>query len=168
MITTSVVPDFALGLAKDTRAGIESAELDKWPAEQLALYNVTCRSMRDLFVSARKNIEAELFDGVDAKAFVARYEKTIGLLDAILAQATPVAQTVKIGRRTEAAEELVSNFKALAGAATELHRFLSAMLAIANAPGREIDWRKIEESEAAYQRGETKPFRPLADGKPFR
>ena len=57
-------------------------------------------------------------------------------------------------------EELIHESMLLTGVARELQGFLWAALAKASSPFPEVDWDNIRTAEAAYERGETVPFRP--------
>jgi hypothetical protein len=161
MTLATIVPDDTLGFARRMSADIEPSKIKELRADTLLNYNFACKLLRVIFASARKSVEADLREGVDAKEFAKKSEKTIGELDAIFDVMRRVALSVQVGQLSPQAAEFIANFRDLACSVESLRGFMVQAVSVAKAPAHEIDWQKMEESAPAYTRGETKPFRRL-------
>jgi hypothetical protein len=121
-----------------------------------------CNFIQTLFRTARTSIESTLRQGVDAKAFAAKYEQSISTLDTVKGAVSRVLARLKGNRLPALGEELISRYEDLNTDLVNLRQFLLEALEKAKNPLRPIDWQHVREVEEAYARGETKPFRKIA------
>ena len=56
------------------------------------------------------------------------------------------------------AEQVIASYRALMDDVMSLREFLANVVAKAKMPARPFDWKRAQEAEAAFARGETKPF----------
>jgi hypothetical protein len=123
---------------------------------------VVCNFLQTLFRTARASIESDLSQGVDAKAFAARYEQLVSTLDTEVAAISRTLARWKRSRLPARGEELISLCEQLNTDLASLRQFLVEALEKATKPSRPIDWQHVREVEEAYARGETKPLRKIA------
>jgi hypothetical protein len=143
----------------------EAAEkVEVLTAEQLSNWNRGCDFLRSLNKQARQSIEEVLCQGVDAKAFVAGFEGELAALSRVASITGRVLTIARNSPLPPEGEEFVANYRALLDEVLSLHQFLADAVAKAKAPRRSIDWQRVHEVEAAYARGETKPFQPSSKG----
>jgi hypothetical protein len=160
MAAATCVADLALGFAAKMTEVLEA--VPELTAEEVSVVIRTCRFLRDLFTEARRSAEAALAAGACAQAFAAKYENTVADLDATLRIVERMLTQARTNPLPALTEELVSNYQSLRGDLTGFRQFLGEALAKVKTPVRPIDWKRIQEAETAYARGETKPFQRLA------
>jgi hypothetical protein len=158
MATATVLPDMALQFAERMSEALEPGRVEELSVQEVSAAILTCSFLRNLFSMVRQSIETALSDGVDAKSFAAKYERAVPELDKIMATTARVVQKARTSHLPPPTEELVTNYQALGEALADLRHFLVEVLAKVKAPVRPIDWTRVQEAEAAYARGETKPF----------
>jgi hypothetical protein len=138
------------------------ASVEELSTEDVDTTLAACNFIQTLFRTARASIESALRQGVDAKVFVAKYERAVGTLDTVKGAVSRVLARLK-GRRLPArGEELISRYEDLDTDLASLRQFLLDALEKAKKPLRPIDRQRVREVEEAYARGETKPFRKTA------
>jgi hypothetical protein len=153
-----MVSDLAVGFAETMARTLERGRVEELTPEEVSTALQMCGVLQDLFNRARRSIEEELSRGVDARAFAARYEQAVAELEAVLAATRRVVMNARTDLLPPSAEQFVSSYRALLDDMLSLHRFLAEAVAKASLPVRPIDWQRVQEAEAAYARGETKPF----------
>jgi hypothetical protein len=158
MATATLPPDPLLGLAVKWADAFEEVQVEALTPEQVSAAILACRFLRDLFAMARRSIEASLGAGVDAQAFAAQYEPTVTDLDTLVRTVDRVVAAARTSLPPTRSEEFVSQHHSLGAEIAGLRQFLLEALAKAKTPVRPMDWKRAQESEAAYTRGETKPF----------
>jgi hypothetical protein len=157
MATATVFPDLAVGLVEKMAEAFGDHKVQELPPEEIAAATSICRAIRHLFTAARHSVERSLSEGVDVKAFTARYDPTLSSLELISVSVARVAASA--GPAPDLAGEFLSELRALGGDVADLQHLLGEALSKAKAPLRPIDWDRVREAEAAYARGETKPVR---------
>jgi hypothetical protein len=141
--------DFTEKIARDAETG----KIAEWPADQVAIVIQASTFLRDLFRSARDSIKVMLSQGVDAQAFAEKYDRAITDLDRISATVARVllkCQSIPI-------REFTGTFQAMSDEVTSLRTFLEAAVTKART-SHVIDWNRVQQAQAAYSRGETKPW----------
>lgn len=123
---------------------------------------LACDFIQNLFKTARASIGSALRQGVNARAFAAKYERSAVVLDTVKDAVSRVLEKVKESRLPALGEELISRYEDLNTDLANLRQILQEVIAAANKPSRPIDRQHIREVEEAYSRGETKPLRKIA------
>ncbi|MHB1423556.1 MAG: hypothetical protein ACYC3I_10250 [Gemmataceae bacterium] len=160
MAVATFETDIAAGTAESVdRVFASTKELS---AEDVDTALFACNFIQTLFRTARRSIENTLGQGVDAKAFAARYERAISTLDTVKGAVSRVLAKLKGSRLPARGEELISRYEDLDTDLASLRQFLLEALEKAKKPLRPIDWQRVRDVEEAYARGETKPFRKTA------
>jgi hypothetical protein len=162
MLCATFVPDLALGFAEKMSATVEKVEEFSESDGETAV--LACQFLQMLFAKARNSIESMLSEGVEARSFVTQYERTAAELADI---ATAIEQAVARSRSRPAramANAFIANYQALGQEIESLRQMLVEALAKAKAIPRPIDWQRVQEVEAAYQQGATKPFQRSSNG----
>ncbi len=147
----------AAGTTESLDRVVESAE--DLSAEDVRTALDVCDFIRAMFKKSRTSIERALSEGIDAKAFVARYERTVGTLDTVQGAVNRVLTRLKRSALPILGEELLSRYEDLDAEIASLRRLLHEALEKAKRPLRSFDWQHAREVEEAHARGETKPFR---------
>jgi hypothetical protein len=153
-----MVPDLAFEFAETMADAFETRKVEELTSEEVSAAIFACHFLRHLFTMARRSIEECLCAGIDAKAFAARYEKAIVDLEAILGTVERVVTRAQTTPLPPPAEQFISNYRALMDDILNLRQFLVEAVAKAKLPVRPIDWKRAQEAEAAYARGETRPI----------
>ncbi|HTU90454.1 MAG TPA: hypothetical protein VMF69_10305 [Gemmataceae bacterium] len=138
------------------------ASVEELSAEDVHTALVVCDFIQSRFRTARTSIESALCRGVDAKAFVAKYEAAVSTLDTVTEAMNRVLARLRRSRLPALGEELISRYEDLNKDLASHRQFLMEALDKAKKPLRPIDWQHVREVEAAYVRGETKPLRKIA------
>jgi hypothetical protein len=160
MATATMLPDLAVGLAETMADAFETRRVEELTSDEVSAAIFACHFLRDLFAMARRSIADGLARGADARAFAARYEQGVTGLEAVLTATERVVRKARTGPLPPPAEQFLSNYRALMDDILSLHQFLAEAVAKAKLPARPIDQQRVHEAEAAYARGETKPFQP--------
>jgi hypothetical protein len=163
MAPVTLFPDLATGLAATLADALKGRNVDDLSAAEVSAAIFTCSFLRNLVSIARRSIEATLCEGVDAKAFAANSERAIAELDRVRVVAERVAERARTGHLPVLAQEFVTNFQGLERDLTDLRRFLLEAVARAKAPLGPIDLKRLQEAQAAYDRGATRPFRQKSE-----
>jgi hypothetical protein len=150
--------DLAVGMAEKMAQAFETGRLEELTPEQVSIGIRMCGFLQELFAHARRSIEEGLSQGVEAKAFAARYERAVNELEAVLTMTERVVTKARTSQLPPPADQLVSRYRALMDDMISLHQFLAEAVAKAKLPARPMDWNRVQEAEAAFARGETKPF----------
>jgi hypothetical protein len=137
---------------------VVTGKVEELTSEQVSAAIGMCGLLRNLFVDARRSIERGLSQGVDAKEFAAKYEQAVVNLEAVLTTTQKVVTKARIGSLPPPAEQVVASFTALMDDLLSLHQFLAGAVATAKMPHAPVDWKRVQEAKAAYERGETKVF----------
>lgn len=158
------VATFETAIAAGTAESLDRvfASVEELSAEDVDTTLAVCNFIQTLFRTSRASIESALRQGVDAKAFVARYERAVSPLDTVKGAVSRVLAKLKGSRLPARGEELISRYEELDTDLARLRQFLLEALEKAKKPLRLIDWQHVREVEEAYARGETKPFRRTA------
>jgi hypothetical protein len=153
MATTTLDFKPAQEFAEKIAADAETGKMSKWTADETTYAIIACDSLSWLFRTARESIEAKLHEGADAREFAAKYEQGIRDLDPILrAVELGVSKCRKISNRT-----LADKFESMAVEVRGLRSFLESAVTKAKTP-HAIDWNRVTEAQAAYSRGEMRPW----------
>lgn len=162
--TTRLVPNFAFGLAETATDLIACGCGEELSAKELDAVISVFQVLKGLLSSVRETFETRLSHGVDPKELAIKYEQ-------VLASVTPLKETLDRGiakvRATysaESADRIILHIEDLERERLSFQQFLIKAIEKAKAPRRPIDWDKVARNEAAYERGETKPFQ-RATGK---
>jgi hypothetical protein len=155
---------FETTVAAGTAEALERtfADVEELSAKDVHTVLVVCDFLQSLFRTARASIESALRQGVDAKAFASKYERSLAPLDAVKDAVSRMLARVKGSRFRALGEELISRYEDLDTDLVSLQQFLREALAKAQKPSRSIDWQRVREAEEAYVHGETKPLRKIA------
>lgn len=161
------VATFETAIAAGTAESLDRifASVEELSAEDVDTTLAVCNFIQTLFQRARASIENALRQGVDAKAFVARYERAVSTLDTVKGAINRVLARLKGSRLPARGKELISRYEDLDTDLASLRQFLLEALEKAKKPLRPIDWQRVREVEEAYVRGETKPFRKTAGNR---
>jgi hypothetical protein len=153
-----MLPDLALGFAETMATTFESGRVDQLTPREISQAISACDFLRGLFTEAHRSIEEGLSQGVDARAFAAKYERAVIELQAILTTAERIVTKARTSPLPAPAELFVSNYRELMDAMLRLRQLLAEAVDKAKRPTGPIDWQRVRDTEAAYTRGETKPF----------
>jgi hypothetical protein len=157
MATPTMFPDLAVGFAEKMANTFEGRIKELTP-DQVSTAIRACAFLQDLFAQARRSIEEELSQGVEARAFADKYERLATDLEPVLATTQRLVTEARTSSHSEPVEQVVSSYRALMDEMLSLHEFLAKAVAKAKLPARPVDWKRVQEAEAAYASGETKPF----------
>jgi hypothetical protein len=158
MATATMFADLAVGFAETMAKTFEMGRVEELTPEEVSTAIRMCVFLQDLFAQARRSIAEALSQGVDARAFAAKYEQAVTDLEAVLTTAQRVVTKARTSPLPPPAEQFISSYRALMDDMLSLHEFLAEAVAKAKLPVRPIDWKRVQEAEAAYAKGETKPF----------
>ena len=151
-------PGLAVEWAEAMADAFETCKLEELTAEQVSTGIRMCVLLQDLFAQARQSIVEALSQGVEAGEFAAKYERALTSLEAVLTTTQRVVTKARTSPLPPAAEQFVCSYRALMDDMLALHQFLAEAVAKAKLPIRPVDWKRVQAAEAAYTRGETKPF----------
>ena len=157
MATPTMFPDLAVGFA-EKMANTFDGRIKELSPDQASIAIRACAFLQDLFAQARRSIEEELSQGVEAGAFVAKYERLASDLEPVLTTTQRVVTEARSILHSEPVGQVVSSYRALMDEMLSLHEFLAKAVAKAKLPARPVDWKRVQEAETAYASGETKPF----------
>jgi hypothetical protein len=158
MATATFSSDLAIGIAEKMAQVVEKVGVEELNPEQASTGIRMCGFLQELFAQARRSIEEGLSAGVDAREFAAKYERGVIGLEAIMTMTQQAVTKARTSQLSPAAEQFVSSYRASMDEMRSLHQFLVEALAKAKLPARPIDWNRVQEAEAAFARGETKPL----------
>jgi hypothetical protein len=158
MDTATILPNLAVGFAEKMAHAFEIGRVEELAPEEVSTAIRLCAVLQDLFAQTRRSIAAELSQGVEARGFAAKYERAVIDLEAVLKVTQRVVTKARTNSLPPPAEQFVSSYRALMDEMLSLHRFLAEAVETAKRPVRPVDWKRVQEAEAAFARGETKPF----------
>lgn len=158
MIQATVIPELATGIAEKVADTLGAVRVEELSEDDVSVAIAACSFMKTLFSKARQSIENALYEGVDARSFAAKYERAIVVLDRVAEAVGRVAEKAQATHPTPLAQEFISAYEALGGDLVDLRQFLVVAVAKAKASMRQIDLNRVQEAEARYDRGETRPF----------
>jgi hypothetical protein len=150
-----MLPDLIAGFTQ----AVERVRVEEMTPEDASAAIRLCVFLQGLFAEARQEIEEELSRGVDARAFAARYKRMVAGLDAILLTHRGVTKA-QASELPSPGEQFIVSYQALLDDLSSLHQLLAEALAKAKLPVRPVDWKRVQEAEDAYAKGQTKPFQP--------
>jgi hypothetical protein len=161
MSISAVFPEVAMGFAESVTHAVAAAEKAQWSDEDVRQVRLACREVRQKFEWMDQIVRRALVDGVDAATFVAQAETHRTRLDRLLLQFS----AIQAAARSDDGEFVVE-FEGMGKAISRVRDLLNEVLTKMKTPRRPIDWQRVEEAQAAYVRGETKPFKraPTLDG----
>jgi hypothetical protein len=162
MATATLLPNLAVEWAGTMANAFETSRVDTLTPEELRAALSMCAALQDLFASARRSIAERLAQGEDAGAFAADYEQLVVGLKELWTTTERTVTKARTSPLPPAAEQFVASYRSLMDEIAGLHQFLANAVAKAKQPLGSIDNRRVQEAEAAYARGETKPFRRSA------
>jgi len=145
-------PDLAVGFAEKMANTFEGRIKELTP-DQVSTAIRACAFLQDLFAQARRSIEEELSQGVEAGAFVAKYERLATDLEPVLTTTPWVVTEARTIPHSEPVEQVVSSYRALMDEMLSLHELLAKAVAKAKLPARPVDWKRVQEAETTYARG---------------
>jgi hypothetical protein len=163
MAPATLFPDLATGFAEKMAGALESRRVEDLSADEVAAAIFACSFLRSLLSMARRSIEATLREGVDARAFADRYEPAVTEVDRVTDLTERVAERARTGDLPVLAQEFLADFRALGEDLAGFRQFLAEAVAKAKAPLPPIDLGRVQEAQAAYDRGSTRPFRKGAE-----
>jgi hypothetical protein len=164
MATRTVLPDAVLDAFEGMAREVEAEKFTGWEPEQLKEAASLCLELRKQAGKARSALEELLSNGVERRWFLERFDPLAARLERLrdgvgrlLArpQARPVPESVG---------NFLIDFTALGKELVSIADLLAEPLATAKAPLPLIDRDRFAQVEAAYARGETKPFQGLKPG----
>lgn len=164
MTTAAMAPEFAAATNLAALVSQAADRVEELTPEQLSTWTSGCDFLRGLFAQARRSIEDGLSQGVDAKVFAAKYEQGIADLEAVLTMTQRIVTRAWTSALPQPAEQFVARYRDLMDDLLDLHQFLAGVVATAKMPHCPVDWQRVREAKAAYERGETKPFQRSAKG----
>jgi hypothetical protein len=162
MATATLLPNLAVEWAGTMANAFQTGRVDALTPEELRAAMSMCAALQDLFASARRSIAERLAQGVDAGAFATDYEQLVVGLKELWSTTERTVTKAGTSPLPPAAEQFVASYRSLTDEIAGLHQFLANAVAKAKQPLGAIDKRRVQEAEAAYARGETKPFRRSA------
>jgi hypothetical protein len=165
MAPATLFPDLATGFAEKMAGALESHQVEDLTADEVSAAIFTCSFLRTLLSMARRSVEATLREGVDARAFAARYEPAVIELGRVTAVAERVAERAQADDLPALAQEFLADFRALGEDLAGFRQFLAEAVAKAKAPLPPIDLGRVQEAQAAYDRGAMRPFRKGAESQ---
>jgi hypothetical protein len=158
MATATIFPELAVEFAERMANRFEEGKVEELTPDEVSTAIRMCVFLQDLFAQARRSIVEGLSQGVDARAFAAKYERAVTKLAAVLITAQRVVTKARTSTLPPPAEQFVSSYRALMDDMLGLHQVLAEAVAKAKLPPRPVDWKRVQDAEAAYARNETKPF----------
>ncbi|HTU18974.1 MAG TPA: hypothetical protein VMG10_13015 [Gemmataceae bacterium] len=157
MVTATLETEGAFGAAEALKHVLAGVETLSPRTVHTAL--VICDFIQSMFKMAHASIQSGLCQGVEARAFAVKYEQAIVRLDEIRDIVGRLLAKVKGQRLPSLGEDLISRYEDLDSDLTRIRKFLLEAVQKAKMPTRAIDWERVREAEAAYSRGEMKPYR---------
>jgi hypothetical protein len=159
MMTTTFLPDLAMEVVEEMIHALEVGNV----AEMSGMASC-CHDVRRIIQEAQRAVEGKLSRGIEGRLFVARYDPLAAALEAWGKEVTRVVEQAKTRVLPEQTREFLSDFQGMGQDLANFQQFLVHVLDMARAPRRSIDWQRVKEAEAAYARGETKPFERASRG----
>jgi hypothetical protein len=156
---STLLPDLALGVVGEMTRALEARAIERCSAEDISEAVSLCQEVQRLVRLSLRSVQRALSQGMEAGQFAARYEPIVVALDPRLNNVRRLTEALRALPLPEYAAELLSEFQTLGVELARLHQFLGEALARARAAPRPIDPSRVREAQAAYGRGETKPFR---------
>ena len=153
----STFTGFLVGFAETLANQLEMGGVEALTPEEVSKTIRLCAFFQQEFAQARQSLVTHLTRGVDGRAFAAKFEGRVVSLEAILAAMNRVVTEARTNPVSSQPEEFLSSLRALMDEILQLHGTISHAVAAAKIPIRP-DWKKMQEADEAYARGETKPF----------
>jgi len=158
MAIATILPDLAVEFAERMANRFDEGKVEELTPDEVATAIRMCAFLQDLFAQARRSLVEGLSQGVDARAFAAKYERAVTELGAVLITAQRVVTKARTSILPPPAEQFLSSYRALMDDMSSLHGVLAEAVAKAKLPLRPVDWKRVQDAEAAYASNETKPF----------
>ncbi|HEV3256510.1 MAG TPA: hypothetical protein VG013_06510 [Gemmataceae bacterium] len=166
-MSTAVYPVLASGLIDTITHVMLAGRVEESSAEAVGEAAALCRQARRAVKAIRDEQEQTLGDGRQAREFVDQMDPLAQMLGRGLAILSRLVDDLGDRDLTPPMTEFLSEAQALVREAGDLHGLLAEALVKAKAPPHPIDWDRARDAEAAFTRGETKPFQrhPKAGAK---
>jgi hypothetical protein len=152
MVVSTVFPEMMMKFAETITQVVGTGQSATLPPEDAHQIAAVCREIRLRMESFEKTRRQELAHGVDVATFKAK----VGLI---------LPQVEKLAAEMEHAQgvapegsEVAAEFALLAQAVARIRDLFRNIVAILNAPRPPIDWKRVKDAQAAYSKGDTKPF----------
>ena len=158
-MTTLVMPSLQRRLIKAVGEEMEAEPIQQWAEESRQFLVDLLRRIREHDVGVRHRLEAKVVDGVEAHSFVRDYGPLLAATDEQLAGLQPLMEKLP-AEDSPALSHLGAELRSLIDEKRSFRAFLAEALARAAARPRPVDFERSRSAEAAYARGETKPFAP--------
>jgi hypothetical protein len=162
MGVTARSPDLAMRFFEGLTQSLASSDFTQWNAEQISRVISLCREAQRLTRSARRSVQLRLNKGVEAKEFVKRFSELHIILSDCLSRISRIVEKGRDWALPTLAEGWIKEWQAVGREMAALNHLLNEALAKATPTQMPLDWERIHEVEAAYARGETRPFQKSA------
>jgi hypothetical protein len=160
MGVNTVIPRVVIGYAEAIAHEVEADYALDWREEDAVQMTADCREVRERFDSLCHQLRDELGRGVLTSSFVAAFEPTLQRLEKLVEQCDQVAVDLnKLEGGSPAFRSCIEEFGAMGGAARRYLSFLKSALSTMASGQWQVDWKTVEEAQAAHARGESRPFK---------
>jgi hypothetical protein len=160
---STVFPEMVMGFAETVTHAVEVGESNKWSEEDARQITAACRETGDKFRSLEQILRLRLTEGVNAATFLKEEQLRLARLDKLLSQhAAALTESDRLQRVPSEALELIAAFEELGKTIARFRDLLKTAISKMNTPRRPVDWQRVQEAQAAFGKGETKPL----DGTP--
>lgn len=153
-----MVSDLAVGFARQMASAFETDNVEQLAPDQALTAIHLCKFLQSLFADARRSIDSRLAQGVDASTFAGTYGRAVADLETALAATERVVARGRDASLSPQAALFVSSYRDLMDEMLGLRKFLQEAVAKAKLPPRAVDRKRIDAAEAAFDRGQTRPF----------
>jgi hypothetical protein len=152
MVVSTVFPELVRRFAEAITQAVEAGEWEKWPPEDAAQFAAACQEIRQKVESFEERLRQTLAEGVD----VATFKATVGSL--LPRWETLAAEMAHAQGVAAEAGEVLAEFTPLVRAVAGVRDLFKNALAVMDSPRPPMDWERVHAAQAAYLKGETKPF----------
>ena len=160
-MTADIMPVFAGGLLETAARAFEREPVDQWLEPEILEGIGFFVQLRSTLRGARKAVEREVDQGVEARGFVSRYQP---VADGLARFFAVVSQAREALRTQPGSGALSAEVAAAEAEGQALRDLLSEVLQLAATPMPSIDWKKLEEQvEADRTAGRMIPIETFDD-----
>jgi hypothetical protein len=156
-MTTLTIPSLEGRLLRTVGEQVAAEPLRNWPPSRFRLCLNIAREIRQSAVEARRALEEELAQGVEARSFIRKHGGGLAAAEEYAAINRRLIESL-IEANDPRTETLVAELRLLEQEEKAIRDLLSEALSLMQKPSRPVDWDRLRAAEEADARGEMKPF----------
>jgi hypothetical protein len=156
-MTPLLIPSFERRLLRTISDEVADKPVREWPSSSLQLGLEVVRKTRKDFAEARRALEEELANGVEARSFGRENQPLIPAIDEFVQTLRGLVAGLSHAE-DPASKSLLAELRLVDQELKAGRDLLAEALARAAEPARPAEEERVRAAEEAYARGETKPF----------